>query len=140
MVLLVSCGLPRPGASSDDFLGFSYGFRPKRGQHDALDALAVGITSKQVNFILDADIASFFDAVSKAKLVRFVEQRVGDPRIIRLIQKWLKAGVLENGVVTVSEAGTGQGSVISPLLANIYLHYTFDLGPNAGDGARRRAT
>jgi len=111
----------------EDFLGFSYGFRPKRGQHDALDALAVGIGSKRVNFILDADIASFFDAVSKEKLVRFVEHRVGDPRIIRLIQKWLKAGVLEDGVVTVSETGTGQGSVISPLLANIYLHYTLDL-------------
>src|SRR5215468_8325949 len=111
----------------EDFLGFSYGFRPKRGQHDALDALAVGIGSKRVNFILDADIASFFDAVSKEKLIRFVEHRVGDPRIIRLIQIWLKAGVLEDGVVTASEMGTGQGSVISPLLANIYLHYTFDL-------------
>ncbi len=111
----------------EHFLGFSYGFRPKRGQHDALDALAVGIGSKQVNFILDADIASFFDSVSKEKLVRFVERRVGDPRIIRLIQKWLKAGILEDGAVTVSETGTGQGSVISPLLANIYLHYTFDL-------------
>jgi len=78
----------------EDFLGFSYGFRPKRGQHDALDALAVGIGSKRVNFILDADVASFFDSVSKEKLVRFVEHRVGDPRIIRLIQKWLKAGCL----------------------------------------------
>jgi group II intron reverse transcriptase/maturase len=111
----------------EDFLGFSYGFRPKRGQHDALDALAVGIGTKRVNFILDADVASFFDSVSKEKLVRFVEHRVGDPRIIRLIQKWLKAGVLEDGVVTVSEMGTGQGSVISPLLANIYMHYVFDL-------------
>jgi RNA-directed DNA polymerase len=94
----------------EDFLGFSYGFRPKRGQHDALDALAVGIGTKRVNFILDADVASFFDSVSKEKLVRFVEHRVGDPRIIRLIQKWLKAGVLEDGVVTVSESlfcGTG---------------------------------
>src|SRR5262244_2171615 len=111
----------------EDFLGFSYGFRPKRGQHDALDALAVGIGSKQVNFILDADIASFFDSVSKEKLIRFVEHRVGDPRIIRLIQKWMKAGILEDGVVAISETGTGQGSVISPLLANVYLHYTFDL-------------
>src|SRR5580700_2700178 len=111
----------------EDLLGFSYGFRPKRGQHDALDALAVGIGTKRVNFILDADVASFFDSVSKEKLVRFVEHRVGDPRIIRLIQKWLKAGVLEDGVVTVSESGTGQGSVVSPLLANVYLHYTFDL-------------
>jgi len=111
----------------EEFLGFSYGFRPKRGQHDALDALAVGITDKKVNFILDADVRSFFDEVSQSWLIRFVEHRVGDPRIIRLIQKWLKAGVLEDGVVTVSEKGTGQGSVISPLLANVYLHYVFDL-------------
>jgi RNA-directed DNA polymerase len=111
----------------EDFLGFSYGFRPKRGQHNALDALVVGITSRRVNFIFDADVASFFDSVSKDWLVRFVEHRIGDVRIIRLIQKWLKAGVLENGVVTVSEKGTGQGSVISPLLANVYLHYVFDL-------------
>jgi RNA-directed DNA polymerase len=122
----------------EDFLGFSYGFRPKRGQHDALDALAVGIGSKQVNFILDADIASFFDSVSKEKLIRFVEHRVGDPRIIRLIQKWMKAGILEDGVVAISETGTGQGSVISPLLANVYLHYTFDLW--AERWRRREAT
>ena len=95
--------------------------------HNALDALVVGITSRRVNFIFDADVASFFDSVSKDWLVRFVEHRIGDLRIIGLIQKWLKAGVLENGVVTVSEKGTGQGSVISPLLANIYLHYVFDL-------------
>src|SRR3981189_2198086 len=111
----------------EDFLGFSYGFRPKRGQHNALDALVVGIKSRRVNFIFDADVASFFDSVSKHWLVRFVEDRIGDPRIIRLIQKWLKAGVLEDGVVTVSEKGTGQGSVISPLLSNVYLHYVFDL-------------
>src|SRR3954449_4317346 len=111
----------------EDFLGFSYGFRPGRGPHDALDALTVGITSRKVNFILDADIQSFFDAVSQEWLVRFVEHRIGDPRIIRLIHKWLKAGVLEDGTVTVSDRGTGQGSVISPLLANIYLHYVFDL-------------
>src|SRR6476646_10011203 len=122
----------------EDFLGFSYGFRSKRGQHDALDALAVGIGTKRVNFILDADVASFFDSVSKEKLVRFVEHRVGDPRIIRLIQNWLKAGVLEDGVVTVSESGTGQGSVVSPLLANVYLHYTFDLW--AERWRRREAT
>ena len=85
-----------------------YGFRPKRGQHDALDALAVGISTKRVNFILDADVASFFDSVSKEKLVRFVEHRVGDPRIIRLIQKWLKAGVLEDGVVRSVKAGRGR--------------------------------
>ena len=104
----------------EDFLGFSYGFRPKRGQHDALDALCVGITTRKVNFIFDADVRSFFDEVSQSWLVRFVEHRVGDPRIIRLIRKWLKAGVLEDGIVTVSDKGTGQGSVISPLLANVY--------------------
>ena len=96
----------------EDFLGFSYGFRPGRGPHDALDALAVGITSRKVNFILDADIRSFFDTVSQDWLVRFVEHRIGDPRIIRLIRKWLKAGVLEDGTVTVSDRGTGQGSVV----------------------------
>jgi RNA-directed DNA polymerase len=111
----------------EDFLGFSYGFRPKRGQHDCLDALAYGITTKRVNFIFDADVAAFFDSVSQEWLIKFLEHRIGDPRIIRLIQKWLKAGVLEDGVVTSSETGTGQGSVISPLLANVYLHYVFDL-------------
>src|SRR5499427_3243468 len=111
----------------EEFLGHSYGFRPKRGAHDALDALVVGISTRRVNFIFDADVASFFDSVSKEWLVRFVEHRIGDKRIIRLIRKWLKAGVLEDGVVTVSEVGTGQGSVISPLLANIYMHYVFDL-------------
>ena len=111
----------------EDFLGFSYGFRPGRRQHDALDALVVGISSTKVNYILDADIRSFFDAVSQAWLIRFLEHRIGDRRIVRLIQKWLKAGVLEDGAVNVSETGTGQGSVISPLLANVYLHYVFDL-------------
>src|SRR6266550_2398851 len=111
----------------EDFLGFSFGFRPKRGQHDALDALCVGITTRRVNFIFDADVRSFFDEVSQSLLIRFIEYRVGDPRIIRLIRKWLKAGVLEDGVVTVSEKGTGHGAVISPLLANINLHYVFDL-------------
>src|SRR5262249_49402124 len=95
----------------EDFLGFSYGFRPGRGQHDALDALFVGIISKKVNYILDAD-------VSQSWVVRFLEHRIADPRIIRLIQKWLKADVLEDGIVSVSETGTGQGSVVSPLLAN----------------------
>jgi RNA-directed DNA polymerase len=111
----------------EEFLGFSYGFRPGRGTHDALDALCTGITSKKVNFILDADIRAFFEEVSREWLIRFVEHRIGDPRIIRLIQKWLKAGVLEDGIVTDSGRGTGQGSAISPLLANIYLHYVFDL-------------
>jgi group II intron reverse transcriptase/maturase len=95
-----------------------------------MDALVVGITSTKVNFILDADIRSFFDEVSQEWLIRFVEHRIGDPRIIRLIRKWLRAGVLENGVVTVSDRGTGQGAVISPLLANIYLHYALDLWAN----------
>ena len=111
----------------EDFLGFSYGFRPGRGTHDALDALCVGIGSKKVSFILDADIRSFFDEIDQEWLIRFLEHRIGDRRIIRLIQKWLKAGILEDGVVSVSDRGTGQGSVISPLLANIYLHYALDL-------------
>src|SRR5881296_3494444 len=111
----------------EDFLGISYGFRPGRSTHDALDALCVGIDGKKVSFILEADIRSFFDTVSQEWLIKFVEHRVGDRRIIRLIQKWLKAGVLEDGIVTVSDKGTGQGSVISPLLANLYLHYAFDL-------------
>jgi group II intron reverse transcriptase/maturase len=110
-----------------DFLGISYGFRPGRGTHDALDALCVGIDSRKVSWILDADIRSFFDEISQEWLIRFVEHRIGDRRIIRLIQKWLKAGVLEDGIVTVGDRGTGQGTVISPLLANIYLHYALDL-------------
>ena len=111
----------------EEFLGFSYGFRPGRSQHDALDALIVGINSRKVNFILDADIRSFFTEVSQQWVVRFLEHRIGDTRMIRLVQKWLRSGVLEDGVVTVEERGTGQGSVISPLLANVYLHYAFDL-------------
>ena len=111
----------------EDFLGFSYGFRHGRGTHDALDALCVGIHSKKVSFILDADIRSFFDEISQEWLIRFLEHRIGDRRIIRLIQKWLKASILEEEVLTVSDRGTGQGTVISPLLANIYLHYCLDL-------------
>jgi RNA-directed DNA polymerase len=111
----------------EDFLGFSYGFRPKRSPHDALDALVVGIYSTRVNYIFDADLRRFFDSVSQEWLIRFLEHRINDGRIIRLIQKWLKAGVLEDGALTVSATGTGQGSVISPLLANVYLHYVFDL-------------
>ena len=121
----------------EEFLGFSYGFRPQRSQHDALDALVVGITRTKVNYILDADIRSFFDEVSQDWLTRFLEHRIGDPRIIRLVRKWLKAGVLEAEVVTVSDKGTGQGSVASPLLANVYLHYVFDLW--AGRWRRREA-
>jgi RNA-directed DNA polymerase len=111
----------------EDFLGFSYGFRPGRGPHDALDALAVAIETRKVNWILDADIQSFFDRVSHEWLVRFLEHRIGDTRMLRLILKWLKVGVLEDGVVVPGELGTGQGSVISPLLANVYLHYALDL-------------
>jgi group II intron reverse transcriptase/maturase len=122
----------------EEFLGFSYGFRPGRSQHDALDALIVAITTKKVNFILDADIRSFFTEVSQQWVVRFLEHRIVDKRVIRLVQKWLRAGVLEDGVVTVEEKGTGQGSVISPLLANVYLHYVFDLW--AERWRRREAT
>jgi RNA-directed DNA polymerase len=111
----------------EDFLGFSYGFRPGRGPHDALDAVAVAITSRKVNFIVDADIRSFFDTVGQDWLIRFLEHRIADTRVIRLIRKWLRAGVLEDGIVSVSDRGTGQGSVISPLLANVYLHYVLDL-------------
>ena len=110
-----------------DFLGFSYGFRPGRGQHDALDALAVGISQRRVNWILDADIAAFFDTVSHDWMLRFLEHRIGDRRLLRLVSKWLKAGVMEEGVVTTPEMGTPQGAVISPTLANVYLHYVFDL-------------
>src|SRR5246127_2086760 len=122
----------------EEFLGLSYGFRPGRGPHDALDALWVGITSRKVNWVLDADIRNFFGSVSQEWLVRFLEHRIGDKRIVRLIRKWLKAGILEDGVVTVDERGTGQGSVISPLLANIYLHYVLDLW--AERWRRREAT
>jgi RNA-directed DNA polymerase len=111
----------------EDFLGFSYGFRPGRGQHDALDALAVGITRAKVNWIVDTDIAGFFDTVSHEWLMRFVEHRIGDRRINRLIRKWLKAGVMKEGELVSTETGTPQGAVASPLLANIYLHYVFDL-------------
>ena len=110
-----------------DFVGFSYGFRPGRGPHDALDALSTAIKIRKVNWILDADIQNFFGSVSREWLIRFLEHRIGDKRIIRLIQKWLRAGILEDGIVTVDDRGTGQGSVISPILANIYLHYCFDL-------------
>ena len=122
----------------EDFRGFSYGFRPKRSQHDALDALMVGITTTKVNWILEVDIRSFFDEVNRDWLGRFLEHRMADPRILRLIQKCLKAGFPENGVVTDSEKGTGQGTVISPLLANVYLHYSLDLW--AEHWRRREAT
>jgi len=111
----------------EDFLGFSYGFRPKRSQHDALDALIVGIERKKVNWILDVDVRDFFGTVSHDWLIRFLEHRIGDERVLRLIRKWLKAGVLEEGVVTQSEEGTPQGATVSPLAANVYLHYVLDL-------------
>lgn len=110
-----------------DFLGFSYGYRPRRGPHDALDALMVGLRRKRVNWVLDADIRGFFDTIDREWLVKFVEHRIGDRRVVRHIKKWLNAGVLENGKRMHLEEGTPQGSSISPLLANIYLHYAFDL-------------
>jgi RNA-directed DNA polymerase len=110
-----------------DFLGFSYGFRPERNQHQALDALTVGIQTKKVNWVLDSDIRAFFDTLSHEWLGKFIEHRIADRRIVRLIHKWLRAGVLEDGVRIQSEVGTVQGGSISPLLANIYLHYVFDL-------------
>jgi RNA-directed DNA polymerase len=111
----------------EDFLGFSYGFRPGRGQHDALDALWVGIVRQRVNWIIDLDIRSFFDKLQHEWLVQFVEHRIGDKRIVRLIQKWLKAGVMEQGQWSETKEGSPQGAVISPVLANLYLHYVLDL-------------
>ena len=110
-----------------DFLGFSYGFRPKRSPHQALDALTTGIMTKKVNWVLDADIRGFFDTLDHGWLVKLIEHRVADRRVVRLIQKWLNAGVLEDGKRTRSEVGTVQGGSVSPLLANVYLHYVFDL-------------
>jgi group II intron reverse transcriptase/maturase len=110
----------------EDFRGFSYGFRPGRGPHMALDALYVAIKRKRVNWILDLDLKSFFDNIPKDKLVQLVEKRIADPRILRLIQKWLNAGVMEDGGWSETEAGTPQGAVISPLLSNVYLHYVLD--------------
>jgi group II intron reverse transcriptase/maturase len=110
-----------------DFLGFSYGFRPGRGQHDALDALAVGLVRKRVSWVLDADIRGFFDTLDHGWLLTFLEHRIADPRVLRLIRKWLRAGVSEDGMWSATTVGTPQGAVISPLLANVYLHYVFDL-------------
>ncbi len=110
-----------------DFKGFSYGFRPGRGAHDALDALSVGITTRKVSWVLDADIRGFFDAIDHDWLMKFMEHRIADQRVLRHVKKWLNAGVLENGQKTRSKWGTPQGGSISPLLANIYLHYAFDL-------------
>ena len=114
----------------EDFLGFSYGFRPGRSQHKALDALSYALMKKKVNYILDADIKGFFDNLDKSWMIKFMEHRVADPRILRLIRKWLKAGVMEEGKWSEPQTGTPQGSVVSPLLANVYLHYSFDLWAN----------
>jgi RNA-directed DNA polymerase len=110
-----------------DFLGFSYGFRPGRSPHDALDALAVGIERSKVNWVLDADIRDFFGQLDRAWLERFLRHRIADRRVLRLIQKWLAAGVIEDGEWSKTEQGTAQGASVSPLLANVYLHYVFDL-------------
>lgn len=110
-----------------DFLGFSYGFRPGRGAHQALDALAVATRRRKVNWVLDADIRGFFDTIDHGWLVKFVEHRIGDGRILRLIQKWLAAGVMEDGTFTAGTVGTPQGATVSPLLANLYLHHVLDL-------------
>jgi group II intron reverse transcriptase/maturase len=114
----------------EDFLGFSYGFRRDRSQHQALDALAVGIDEKRVNWILDADIEGFFDSIDRDWLVKFIEHRIGDKRIVRLILKWLNAGIIEGTEWTDNGKGTPQGAVLSPLLANVFLHYVFDLWIN----------
>jgi RNA-directed DNA polymerase len=110
-----------------DFLGFSYGFRPGRSPHDALDALAVGIARSKVNWVLDADIRDFFSQLDRVWLERFLRHRIADRRVLRLIQKWLAAGVIEDGEWSKTEQGTAQGASVSPLLANVYLHYVFDL-------------
>jgi RNA-directed DNA polymerase len=110
-----------------DFLGFSYGFRPGRSPHQALDALTVGIGTRKVSWVLDADIRKFYDTLDQAWLVKFIEHRIADRRVVRLIEKWLKAGVLEEGQRVQSEIGTVQGGSISPLLSNVYLHYVLDL-------------
>ena len=115
----------------EDFLGFSYGFRPGRSQHNALDAVTVGIESRKVNWLLDADVRGFFDTISHEWLVRFIEHRIADQRVVRHVKKWLNAGVLEDGKRIQVEEGTPQGGSVSPLLANIYLHYVFDLWAHA---------
>ncbi len=115
----------------EDFLGFWYGFRPERSQHEALDALYVGITQKKVNWVLDLDIKSFFDKIGHDWMIKFVEHRIGDQRVVRLIQKWLKAGVMDDGRWFETEEGTPQGSVISPILANLYLHHVLDVWAQA---------
>ena len=109
-----------------EFIGFSYGFRPGRGAHDALDALAYGITKHKINWVLDADISRFFDCIDRDRLGQLLERRIGDRRVLRLIRKWLNAGVMEAGLLTDTGEGTPQGSVISPTLANVVLHDVLD--------------
>jgi group II intron reverse transcriptase/maturase len=121
----------------EDFLGFSYGFRPERGQHQALDALYVGITKRKVSWIIDADLRGFFDNISHEWLMKFLEHRIVDPRMLRLLKKWLRAGVSEDGEGSPTKVGTPQGAVISPLLANLFLHYVLDLWIN--DWRKRQA-
>ena len=121
-----------------DFLGFSYGFRPGRGQHDALDALAVGMHDKKVRWVLDADIRGFFDTLDHGWLIKFIEHRIGDRRVVRLVKKWLKAGILADGEHLEQVEGTVQGGSISPLLANIYLHYVLDLWAHQWRGRHAR--
>ena len=116
----------------EDFLGFSYGFRPGRGPHDALDALAVGISERKVNWILDADVSDFFTRLDHSWLKKFLEHRIADKRVLRLIDKWLAAGVVEDGNWSETPEGSPQGASVSPLLANVYLHYVFDLGLGIG--------
>ena len=118
----------------EDFLGFSYGFRPHRSQHQALDALYVAITEKRVNWILDADIEGFFDNIDRDWLIKFIEHRVGDKRVVRLIQKWLNAGIIEGTDWSDNGKGAPQGAVLSPLLSNVFLHYVFDLWINQWRG------
>jgi RNA-directed DNA polymerase len=124
----------------EDFLGFSYGFRPGRSCHNALDALSVGIAHRKVNWVLDADIRGFFDNIDHQWLLRFLEHRIADRRILRLIRKWLVAGVSEDGQWSKTTLGTPQGSVISPILANIFLHYVFDLWANQWRGRHARGS
>ncbi len=120
-----------------DFVGFSYGFRPGRSAHDALDALSVAITRRKVRWVLDADLRGFFDTIDHSWMIRLLEHRIADKRILRLVSKWLRAGVIEQGIRTVSDQGTPQGATISPLLANVYLHYVLDLW--VGQWRRRHA-
>ena len=111
----------------EDFLGFSYGFRPGKSQHNALDALGVGLRQRKVNWVLDADICGFFDNINHEWMIKFLEHRIADKRVIRLVKKWLRAGISEDGEWSKTTIGTPQGAVISPLLANVFLHYVLDL-------------